>query len=190
MPDKTLIPGQTFGDLTVLHSNNKKGWQCRCSCGKEINTPACELRSGRRRFCNAYKHGHNIKRLPDDMGTKNALYRGYRASAKRRGYEFELSFEEFTSLINKNCHFCGSEPTSRYKYGHYRETKEINLYNGIDRYDNTKGYTVENSVTCCSICNRAKSTIPPQDFIEWIKIAYKYNYKKQHSRQKSRVLSV
>lgn len=30
------------------------------------------------------------------------------------------------------------------------------FYNGIDRLDNTKGYTPENSVACCKHCNSLK----------------------------------
>lgn len=41
-------------------------------------------------------------------------------------------------------------------------------FNGIDRVDNFKGYTLENSVPCCTICNRAKSNMLYDDFMSYI----------------------
>lgn len=41
------------------------------------------------------------------------------------------------------------------------------IYNGIDRIDNAKGYTIENSVTCCKRCNFAKRNMSYDEFISW-----------------------
>jgi hypothetical protein len=41
-------------------------------------------------------------------------------------------------------------------------------HNGIDRYDSSMGYCSANSVSCCSICNRAKSNLLPSEFEGWI----------------------
>lgn len=46
------------------------------------------------------------------------------------------------------------------------------IYNGIDRIDNSKGYTKENSITACKQCNISKSTYSQQDFINWINNCY------------------
>ena len=35
--------------------------------------------------------------------------------------------------------------------------------------DNSKGYSLDNIVPCCKICNRAKSDLTYKDFIEWIR---------------------
>lgn len=39
-------------------------------------------------------------------------------------------------------------------------------YNGVDRVDNTKGYTLENCVTCCAEANYAKRALSYADFIK------------------------
>ena len=39
-------------------------------------------------------------------------------------------------------------------------------YTGIDRYDNTLGYTLENSVPCCKQCNRIKTDMAASEFAE------------------------
>ncbi len=41
-------------------------------------------------------------------------------------------------------------------------------YNGVDRIDNAIGYTKENCVPCCAICNNSKSTLSLKDWLEWI----------------------
>ena len=41
-------------------------------------------------------------------------------------------------------------------------------YNGIDRVDNTRGYTLDNVVPCCFKCNRAKDTMTKEEFLEWV----------------------
>jgi hypothetical protein len=42
------------------------------------------------------------------------------------------------------------------------------VFNGIDRVDNTKGYTLENCVPCCTRCNLAKHTMSLTAFKEWV----------------------
>ena len=56
----------------------------------------------------------------------------------------------------------------------------IYIYNGIDRIDNNKGYTIDNIVPCCHICNQAKSSFTLQEFQDWIEKVYqnKQNWKR------------
>jgi hypothetical protein len=55
-------------------------------------------------------------------------------------------------------------------------SRGIYTYNGIDRVDNSKGYTPENTVPCCKICNKIKGTGDVQTFKQtlknWVKQAY------------------
>jgi len=41
-------------------------------------------------------------------------------------------------------------------------------YNGLDRVDSSKHYTLDNVVPCCTVCNRAKSNLTVADFYDWI----------------------
>ena len=67
--------------------------------------------------------------------------------------------------VKMNCFYCNSTPNN------VKKTKNsINgglVYSGIDRIDNTKHYTKENSVPCCKICNYAKSNMNLLEFHEW-----------------------
>lgn len=77
----------------------------------------------------------------------------YKRKAKERGLKFKLSFREFMSFWSKSCFYCKSE---------------INLI-GLDRVDNNLGYTVENCVSCCEICNRMKLQLSLEFFINHCK---------------------
>lgn len=48
-------------------------------------------------------------------------------------------------------------------------------YNGIDRLDNSKGYTIDNSVACCSKCNIAKGTDTKEEYIARCKAVSNHN---------------
>jgi len=86
----------------------------------------------------------------------------YRRDAIRRGLSFSLSLEAFRALTSAQCHYCGNGPQSVLE-----NSKGYNgayAYNGIDRLDNDAGYTLENSVTCCKLCNRMKYTMSEEHF--------------------------
>jgi hypothetical protein len=53
-------------------------------------------------------------------------------------------------------------------YGNY-------TYNGLDRVNNSKGYTRTNVVPCCIICNNAKRTLSLSEFLEWIGQVYEHS---------------
>jgi len=53
-------------------------------------------------------------------------------------------------------------------------TEEPYVHNGIDRVDPTKGYTPENTVSCCSRCNYAKHEMTLSEYRDWLKKSYEY----------------
>lgn len=40
-------------------------------------------------------------------------------------------------------------------------------YNGVDRVNNSDGYTIKNCVPCCAICNYAKRDLSETEFVAW-----------------------
>lgn len=82
-----------------------------------------------------------------------ARFRMVKHSAKKREYEFALSSKQFDEIISKPCAYCGEEKERM----------------GIDRIDNTKGYTLENSTACCTNCNMMKKAMTVNDFLSHIK---------------------
>ena len=94
--------------------------------------------------------GRNYKN--ENFRNPQRYYGEYVRGASKRAYDMMLTFEEFYALIVQPCYYCD-----------YKVEDEVN---GIDRYDNTKGYTVDNSVPCCKWCNRMKLDQPTDEFLE------------------------
>ena len=44
--------------------------------------------------------------------------------------------------------------------------------NGIDRKDSTKGYSIDNCVPCCPMCNKMKQTFTEEEFLNQIAKIY------------------
>jgi hypothetical protein len=71
-------------------------------------------------------------------------YASYRSRAEKKELEFVITNDEYKSIIQQDCNLCG------------KKTTETNI-NGVDRIDNTVGYTVENCKACCKECNHMKN---------------------------------
>ena len=83
-------------------------------------------------------------------------FNSLRSRAKRRGLKVEITFEEYRYLKISDCHYCGID-NMFLKY--YCEVMNIGMpYMSIDRKDNTKGYTSDNVVACCFLCNKIKGS--------------------------------
>lgn len=159
--------GQTFGELTVTELLGRAGKyhhrvKVLCSCGTEKTALLADLRAGRTKTCRM--PGKHLSKVGAAF---QAIYRdSYKFRAKQKGLTFELTEEQFLELSQRNCHYCGAEPsgTSKSRY-------DIFIYNGLDRKDSKLGYTLVNVVPCCSICNHAKHTMSYDTFTAWLKRA-------------------
>lgn len=105
---------------------------------------------------------------PDNTPAKKKLHYKYRMQAKRRNIEFKLPYQEFTELTQQKCHYCNSD----YSNTEITSSGHVLKFNGIDRVDNTRGYTLDNVVPCCKICNQMKSDLGYDVFVNQIKRIY------------------
>ncbi|MGH2613370.1 MAG: hypothetical protein ACRDFB_10040 [Rhabdochlamydiaceae bacterium] len=166
--------GQVYNSLTAIrlhHRTPKKAfWVFRCICEKEHIAGKREVEIGATKSCGCMKGYYLRNRTPRvkalGEASKNALLYSYRINAKKRGLEFSLTKEEFEKITKQNCYFCGDIPRQGVNYSRFRNGDYI--YNGLDRLDNEKGYTIENTVPSCYICNRAKNTLTIKQFKDWI----------------------
>lgn len=116
-------------------------------------------------------------RLSYGEAAKNDLYSTYRASANRRGLNFDIDVNFFTENVVKSCSYCGDTLTS-IKKSQSKSGGDF-LYTGIDRIDSSKGYTEDNCVPCCKICNIMKWDLDTETFLKHIKkITKNYEGKK------------
>jgi hypothetical protein len=97
------------------------------------------------------------QRHPEKLKAEGFIYRqklegkfsSIKNGARRRNYSFKLTIEQFQHIIEQPCTYCGESE------------KKI----GVDRVDNTQGYTVENSAPCCKICNMMKKDMTLENFL-------------------------
>jgi hypothetical protein len=97
------------------------------------------------------KRNNYPKGLPDK-------YKQYLISATNKGIKFDLSIEEFNTLISQDCTYCG-EPVA----------------NGLDKIDCKGDYILSNVVPCCRYCNIMKFTYSTQDFLKHVEKIHLYN---------------
>lgn len=93
----------------------------------------------------ANRHGRTLK----------GKWTKHKQTAKARGIQNDLTFEQFVRLIANPCHWCG---------GKLPETR-----GGLDRLDSSIGYSLSNCVPCCRRCNVIKMDMAPNDFISHIR---------------------
>lgn len=180
---KLNITGQKFNMLTAIKYvkttiDHKTVWQFKCDCGNIVEKIATNVKDGGIKSCGCLvainlakirkEHGPcNI--LPKGQASFNNLYHNYKKSAKHNKRSFELTPDQFRQFTSSKCYFCGKLPYNEHKppsnNGGY-------LYNGIDRLNNNLGYTIENCVPCCTLCNYTKRDLTINEFKELISNIY------------------
>ena len=102
---------------------------------------------------------------PAGEAARNTKYYYTKYSAQKRGLTFSLTLDEFTSLSTQPCTYCNAAPKAKKIHKDYNGAF---VHNGIDRVDNTVGYTYVNCVTCCIDYNYAKNDRTVAEFKKWI----------------------
>lgn len=113
-------------------------------------------------------------------------YSNYKAKCKIKKWNFELSKEEFKNLVLNNCHYCNQEP-NQFRMDRAKNKRTIDtafLMNGIDRLDSNIGYNINNVVSCCEDCNKAKRNLSYEQFLELIKRIYNFKIKDYEFEEK------
>lgn len=170
------LTNKKFGRWTVIKKAGYNKWRdslwlCRCDCGIEKIIQKRCLKSGGSKSCGCLKKEfwQSRKRLSPGLATMRQSINIYKGHARRRGLGWNLTEKQFAEITQKDCYYCGAKPNNIMKNissnGDY-------IYNGIDRVDNSKGYTIDNIVPCCRKCNRAKDTSSIREYKNWIKKSY------------------
>jgi len=171
VPDFTNQIFHYWTALEYVKDKKSRGWlwKCKCKCGNVGYVRTHTLQSGQSKSCGCYMKEQLSQRqtLTDYIGPKREIYRNYNRASNKRNYEFLLTEEQFFELIEQPCFYCGIEKSMVFYRQNYR-------YNGVDRVDNSIGYTINNTVSCCKNCNNSKSTLSQQEWFNWLKQVYTY----------------
>lgn len=167
------ISNRIFGKLEAIRPVGRDAfknilWLCECSCGNTNVVSATRLIQGTTKSCGCGKYD-GIIILPFGEAAFNSMIAKYRRTANENGRTFSLTKEQFYSLTQQPCAYCGCDAKKKYS----RSNLNGNFYgNGVDRVDNNEGYTEVNSVPCCETCNRAKRSMSIDEFKHWVESIY------------------
>ncbi len=161
------LVGKKFGDLIVnkflgVGSNSKTKdvayWECEDSQGFIKRLRTAELTSNVR--------VNRTNPHTEELAAYKVLYNKYTHGAKKRKLSFNLHYKDFSVLVKQNCFYCNREPENLISS---KTGKDKFKYNGVDRMDNKEGYHINNCVSCCIICNRAKSNLSYETWIGYLR---------------------
>lgn len=188
--DKAGIkPGDKFHRLTVVSfaetklrkdGQTRSYWNVICECGKTNVISSDNLGNVISCGCRRVESAHEMwpkgvianKKYTPAEASKRFLWNSLKSQKRKK---CDLSFEDFDRLTNMNCHYCDVKPSQKVNAFTFIKRKNENIenlrdgtifWNGLDRVDTSKHYYLENVVTCCGICNVAKSDLTVERFLE------------------------
>jgi hypothetical protein len=186
--------GDRVGSWSILESivkNNRRHYRCKCDCGRIREVIQHNLLNGRSTSCGSPTYS----RTPLSQGetSLNEKFAVCRNTARVRGFDFNLSIEEYKEIVKKECFYCAEPPKKYNRYFKQDGTLAFNSYkilqssidrawteiNTVDRMDSNKGYTKENCVAACWSCNEMKMDTPIEDFFAKISKIYSHRLKKE-----------
>ena len=180
---KKSLVGERFGRLVILSCLSEVGekhpkWDALCDCGKHKVVTTTNLARGKTKSCGCLRQEVSKERLSkthigkkSDYGVAslNVLLGRYRGGALKRGLTFELSLSQFAWLTKQPCYYCGALPR---QILYMKKLNGTYIYNGVDRMNNTLGYSIDNVVPCCGECNRIKLNIDHDAFLSKVTKIY------------------
>ena len=178
------MPGLKFGMWTVLETAERDAQGraqslCQCDCGTIKVIRDNSLKRGTSLCCGCIPKSK--PRVSLFTRTSNDIYAKYRCMARKRKIEFGLSRKDFLGLIFEPCFYCGCSPDNTRKSD--RDPNYLLKYNGLDRLDNDLGYTKDNCVASCSICNYMKRTQSYSEFMDKINQIINYQNREDNYGQ-------
>ncbi len=191
MRNKHIIePGRQYGEFTAIRSlmhtckkgGTEKRWECMDATG-QIGYYRARFLTTRLPVDQVQKTiqdeiNNLVKNNMHQLGSRRRFYDEYKRNAKSRRINFKLTFNQFNSLIIQNCYYCGNEPVNTGRWDKIENKRHPKLkHNGVDRIISKEGYTVDNTVPCCSKCNLMKHVFETDDFMNHISKIFYFNKK-------------
>lgn len=196
MKAHNLQAGERFGKLVVvgqldIPGANETRWICQCDCGVVSFPSGHRLHSGKSKSCGCAKWEQEARTKAGAKMVKkdaawNQFHNQYRQNAKHRGLDFPLTVEQVKEIASRPCFYCGVAPRRNDTY--YRALKSLQgrtgvtaevdvshrvIYaNGIDRVNSAQGYSPENCVAACDMCNVSKLDYSLDEWKAWIVRVY------------------
>ena len=169
--------------FSIQNKKNRKGrktprtntyYIAKCDCGnvlpkfrQERLTNKIGCKSCTITYNNNLKKGGKYLTI-NNYSSKRRIYKHYIKSAHNRSLNFDLTEDQVLTFLDGNCYYCGQEPSEGKNKDLGNTLHGPFLWNGIDRVDSKIGYEINNCVSCCSICNNAKTNLSKDEFLNWV----------------------
>lgn len=145
-----MITRDGVGTIACTVSNCINPLYCKGLCRIHYNKQYKSKNSVKCKQYNLdYKSSHKEQEAAYDKNyseTDRGRFSKAKSKAKQRCLEFSLTFEQFVEISNYPCFYCEDALCGR---GSFQGAH-------LDRIDNTKGYTIDNILSCGAICNRIR----------------------------------
>lgn len=173
-PKRHDLTNKRFGYLTITarasdYQSSGRAyvrWIARCDCGQAL---ASNLTKGHVKSCGNAECSFALTLrgyAGEGVSAKRQVFCIYRARAKKKEIPFTLQRDEFVSLIQSDCGYCGGVPSNHARATKGSHRRDDCIYSGIDRIVPSLGYVKGNVTPCCAICNRMKGTLPLGQFLQ------------------------
>jgi hypothetical protein len=161
------ILNKKFGVLHVLEFSHikkyKKFFKCECTRCNNFTVVRSDHLLKLPKSC-----GNCVNTLQKEIADKKykklrkykTIFNYYKSNAKTRCIEFNLTLDDFIDYIDSNCYYCND-----------------NKSKGIDRVDNSKGYSKNNCVSCCKFCNIMKNNYTLEEVLDKVNNIYNKHLK-------------
>jgi hypothetical protein len=117
------------------------GWKV-CCCANYQACPAQKLKRG------AITRAVHARQTIEGVVLRRSFLRQYKRMAVERGIKWTITDNHFYNLIRGLCYYCGWQPVA------------MQQFNGVDRFEESLGYTPQNSVPICTGCEAIRHEFP------------------------------
>lgn len=135
------------GHNVLISGRTKRGLCIECSRATSRvyqRTPKAEEQRRRFREKDFRSQKYMARHLRAQSSIKGLFSQG-KSAARIKQLTWDITKEQFAALRAHTCHYCGQNlPTQG---------------TGLDRKDNSRGYTLANVLPCCKDCNRIRSNV-------------------------------
>jgi hypothetical protein len=143
--DKLLVIKRLQNDI-----HNQSIWLCQCDCGIIKPVSGANLRNRHSKSCGCWNVYATTQR---NLKPKYYwIFSMVKRVAKYNNKVCSLTYDDILEFVKINkCHYCSGDIV----WKEHGIVGELHSYM-LDRKNNSIGYTKENCVVCCSVCNRVK----------------------------------
>jgi hypothetical protein len=173
-----LMAGDVRNRLTILEVRSVdrtfktgtvrrvKEVRARCVCGREKWFRHEHVTGDRAKSCGCLNYEPRCRDPRLRIARRVLAY--LRVSARKRGLPFDLTETATAARIFEPCFYCGAAPSRVLREPARPFGRRGAPCHGLDRVNADRGYTIDNIVACCFVCNTMKWDLSPEDFLRHV----------------------